>query len=213
MSFAKGDYRYDFEIACPYNLNHKMPYSKLVYHLNRGCKDQREKGHLFQQCQYNTLHIIRTELMAHHLKTCLHKKKDRPLDPQLQDDIVLPIPSPTLRPWPSKGSSTPTPPTSTTPRNTPQREKTKKTPPNSPKTKCPSGKTSSSKYRRRRPKNNLRRRPTNNKSCRSSMTSASSTNPSTTAIPAVATTTPTTTIAKGIGLLFNKQLFIRKYRN
>lgn len=44
MSFKAHDYRYDFEVCCPYNKKHQMPFSKLWYHLSKTCKDQREKG-------------------------------------------------------------------------------------------------------------------------------------------------------------------------
>lgn len=34
MSFKTGDRRHDFEVMCPFNSQHKMPYSRLPHHIS-----------------------------------------------------------------------------------------------------------------------------------------------------------------------------------
>ncbi|CAD8058695.1 unnamed protein product [Paramecium sonneborni] len=78
MSFKKGDFRHDFEVICPYNKKHQMPFSKLQFHISKGCKDKREKGNYIQfnigykydTCPYNCFHIILKSRMDNHIKKC-----------------------------------------------------------------------------------------------------------------------------------------------
>ncbi|CAD8060582.1 unnamed protein product [Paramecium sonneborni] len=70
MSFKKGDFRHDFEVICPYNKKHQMPFSKLWFHITKGCKDKREKGYKYDTCPYNCLHIILKSRMADHVAKC-----------------------------------------------------------------------------------------------------------------------------------------------
>ena len=37
MSFKKGDFRHDFKVSCPFNINHRMPVSRLLYHITSNC--------------------------------------------------------------------------------------------------------------------------------------------------------------------------------
>lgn len=48
MNYKKGQTRPDFQVSCPFNFNHKMPFSKILFHISKGCKDKREKGTIFE---------------------------------------------------------------------------------------------------------------------------------------------------------------------
>ncbi|CAD8146918.1 unnamed protein product [Paramecium pentaurelia] len=76
MSFKKGDFRHDFEVICPYNKKHQMPFSKLWFHITKGCKDKREKGHKYDTCPYNCLHIILKSRMENHISKCRYNQLD-----------------------------------------------------------------------------------------------------------------------------------------
>ncbi|CAD8151820.1 unnamed protein product [Paramecium pentaurelia] len=76
MSFKKGDFRHDFEVICPYNKKHQMPFSKLWFHITKGCKDKREKGHKYDTCPYNCLHIVLKSKMENHIAQCRYNQLD-----------------------------------------------------------------------------------------------------------------------------------------
>ena len=42
--FKKGEERTDFQVQCPYNPNHKMPESRLMWHIINKCKDKKTMG-------------------------------------------------------------------------------------------------------------------------------------------------------------------------
>ncbi|CAK67513.1 unnamed protein product (macronuclear) [Paramecium tetraurelia] len=76
MSFQRGDRRHDFEVQCPYNKKHQMPFSKLWFHISKGCKDKREKGHKYDTCPYNCLHIVIKSGMERHIAQCRYNQLD-----------------------------------------------------------------------------------------------------------------------------------------
>lgn len=55
-----------------------MPFSKLWFHITKGCKDKREKGiilqyklgHKYDTCPYNCLHIVLKSKMENHIAKC-----------------------------------------------------------------------------------------------------------------------------------------------
>ncbi|KAM3146696.1 hypothetical protein pb186bvf_001226 [Paramecium bursaria] len=70
MSFKKHDHRYDFEVHCPFNPQHQMPFKRLQYHLTQGCNDKRKYGHLYKMCPYNSLHFPHINNYDHHVHKC-----------------------------------------------------------------------------------------------------------------------------------------------
>lgn len=60
-----------------------MPFSKLWFHISKGCKDKRDKGslnkylgHRYEVCPYNCLHIIVKAKFEDHKMKCRYKTAD-----------------------------------------------------------------------------------------------------------------------------------------
>lgn len=61
------------DVHCPFNYHHKMPLSRLPYHISFDCKDKREKGHLYKLCPFNSVHYVLIEAYDNHLRRCPDK--------------------------------------------------------------------------------------------------------------------------------------------
>lgn len=53
-----------------------MPEDRLIFHITNGCKDKKDKAHLFAHCPYNFMHIIRKENLDQHITKCKSKPND-----------------------------------------------------------------------------------------------------------------------------------------
>lgn len=62
-------------VNCPYNKNHTMAESRLMSHINNGCKEKDLYGHLYTQCTYNSIHIVREEHLQSQLEKCPDRNK------------------------------------------------------------------------------------------------------------------------------------------
>ena len=59
-------------IYCPYNSSHVLSPTSFVKHLKK-CKSTNK--HLFTQCDFNPLHVLRNEEMEEHYRTCAERKE------------------------------------------------------------------------------------------------------------------------------------------
>lgn len=70
-------------VQCPYNTEHKMPQSRLQWHLVK-CPEKRARGHLFTTCPFNSTHIILKSELGNHTRKC----KDKALLRNFQSDTA-----------------------------------------------------------------------------------------------------------------------------
>lgn len=59
----------DKMVACPYNNQHTMPESRLMWHLDK-CPDGNRLKHLFSVCPYNNIHRVPRPHYEDHIRTC-----------------------------------------------------------------------------------------------------------------------------------------------
>jgi len=83
-------------VECPYDSEHKMKYTRLIYHLSRGCEAQAKYGHEFSTCIYNWLHRVPHGLIEEHERNCPDKRQK-----DVQEDIwtASVTRTPNLEPW------------------------------------------------------------------------------------------------------------------
>lgn len=70
MSFKAGDDRHDFQATCPYNPAHKMPHSRLYYHIVQGCVDKEAQEQYFAHCPFDFLHVVPKAKLDDHILKC-----------------------------------------------------------------------------------------------------------------------------------------------
>jgi len=73
-------------VRCPYNANHKMPQSRLQWHLLK-CQDKKRNGFLYSTCPFNAIHqVLKTEL-SNHIAKCPDKKMTSSEEPEIDKEI------------------------------------------------------------------------------------------------------------------------------
>ena len=73
LSIQQPPVSFNRVVQCPYNSAHTMKYTRLIYHLAKGCPQELERGHLFATCQYNWVHRVLKADLESHEQTCSSK--------------------------------------------------------------------------------------------------------------------------------------------
>ena len=70
---------------CPYNAKHRMRYTRLIYHLAKGCPDMSSSD--FEICIYNWVHRVPKGSLDSHYETC--EFKPQLPEAQWSSDVVM----------------------------------------------------------------------------------------------------------------------------
>lgn len=72
-------------VECPYNRTHRMPKSRLHWHIIQ-CTDYKRNKHLYEVCPYNSIHHIRREHLEAHKGKCPNKPE---CESEVYDEIKM----------------------------------------------------------------------------------------------------------------------------
>lgn len=61
------------KVPCPYNDKHMMRYTRLIYHLAKGCPDMGNSD--YEICIYNWVHRVPKGTLEEHYEMCENKPK------------------------------------------------------------------------------------------------------------------------------------------
>lgn len=72
---------------CPYNAEHRMKYTRLIYHLAKGCPDMKVND--YEICIYNWVHRVPMGTLESHYLECEFKPK--PLESEWNTEVDMEI--------------------------------------------------------------------------------------------------------------------------
>ncbi|XP_028724452.1 LOW QUALITY PROTEIN: gametocyte-specific factor 1-like [Peromyscus leucopus] len=87
---------------CPYNPHHRIPLSRLQYHLASCRKKNPKKAKKMASCKYNACHVVPIRKLAEHEATCVNRSSMEEEDTLSPLHVSLPQPQnedPLQVPW------------------------------------------------------------------------------------------------------------------